>query len=353
MSPRLYLGTYAQGGGAGLHALHRSPDSGWSVGDADSVAQNASFGAYSARHDLYYFVDEQTAGGLCALRETGHGWEQVARVPTHGAAPCYVALNGDHSALAVANYGSGSIALFRLDGAGLPIEPPVVRRNTGSGPVEDRQDGPHAHCVCFSPDQRWLYHVDLGTDQVLAYAFDPVAGTIGERSIAYQAPPGSGPRHLVFHPILPFALLVSELASTLTVFQTDNGSLVERQTVTTLPADFSGESLGGHVSLDNAGDRVYVTNRGHDSVAVFAWDTAGALELLQHVPSGGASPRAFVLLEAERQLVLANEASGNITAFEIRENGTLAPLDTGLAVAGAVFLLVGHHSEPEAFGTRS
>jgi 6-phosphogluconolactonase len=353
VSSRLYLGTYADNGGAGLHALHRCPNSGWSVGDADPVVQNASFGTYSARHDLYYFVDEQAEGGLGAFRETGDGREQVARVPTHGAEPCYVALSGDHGALAVANYGSGSIALFRLDGDGLPIEPPMVRQNAGSGLVEDRQDGPHAHCVCFSPDQRWLYHVDLGTDQVLAYAFDPAAGTIGERSIAYQAPPGSGPRHLVFHPVLPFALLVSELASTLTVLQEDNGSLIERQTVATLPADFSGESLGGHVSLDNAGDRVYVTNRGHDSVAVFGWDTAGTLELLQHVPSGGASPRAFVLLEAERQLVLANEESGNVTAFHIHENGTLNPLDVDLKVAGAVFLLVGHNGEPRPFGTES
>lgn len=170
MTLRLHVGTYARNGGAGLYPLSRSPAGEWSLGAPYGQAQNASFGTYSARHDIYYFVDEQAKGALGAYRETADGWSQVARIPTLGDEPCYVALNADQSCLAAANYGSGSIALYRLDAAtGLPLEPPEVRVNSGSGPNSDRQDGPHAHCVCFSRDQRWLYVADLGTDEVLAY----------------------------------------------------------------------------------------------------------------------------------------------------------------------------------------
>jgi 6-phosphogluconolactonase len=342
VSPRLHVGTYARNGGAGLHPLRYSSKDGWSVGDPCAEVQNASFGTYSARHKLHYFVDEQAEGALGAFRENSDGWQQLARVPTHGAEPCYVSLNADESCLAVANYGSGSIALFQLDDrTGLPLDPPTIRQHAGSGPVQDRQDGPHAHCACFSRDQRWLYHADLGTDQIIAYPADRAARSIGEHRIAYSAPAGSGPRHLAFHPILPFALLASELASTLTVLQIANGSLAAWQKASTLPRNFAGESLAGHLSLNSAGDRVYVTNRGHDSIAVFAWDEGGSLELLQHMPSGGASPRSFVLLEAKRQLVLANEEEGNIVAFPVQADGTLSPHDGDITVPGAVFLIVG------------
>jgi 6-phosphogluconolactonase len=341
MTVRLLVGTYARNGGKGLQALHPAPDDGWIAGEAFAPAQNASFGTYSARHGLYYFVDEQAEGAVGAFREGSTGWEQVARVRTQGADPCYVALNRDESLLAVANYGSGSIALFRLDDrTGVPIEPPAVLQNAGGGPVADRQEGPHGHCACFSPDQRWLFHVDLGTDEVLAHAVDTGSGSLGERSVAYRGPAGSGPRHLVFHPALPLALLVSELASTLTVLRLEGSRLVEQQTLSTLPQGFAGESLAGHLSIDRAGERVYVTNRGHDSIAVFAWDEAGRLELLQHVPSGGASPRSFVVLETERQLLVANEEGENITAFRLRSDGTLSPHHAEIALPGTAFLFV-------------
>ena len=111
-------------------------------------------------------------------------------------------------------------------------------------------------------------------------------------------------------------------------------------TVSTLPPDFHGGSLGGHLSLNVAGDRVYVTNRGHDSIAIFRWEGGEALDLLQHVPSGGASPRSFVLLEAEHQMLVAHEQSGDVTAFDILPDGMLAGRGGGLKIQGAVFLLV-------------
>lgn len=337
---RVRVGTYADGGGAGLCTLRHDEVNGWAVGEADPAIRNASFATYSARHRLYYIVDEQADGAVGVYRKTAAGLERVARVATLGAEPCYIALNHQEDMLAAANYGSGSIALFRLDPDGVPFAPPVVRANSGAGPVADRQAEPHAHCVCFGPDDRWLYHVDLGTDQIIAYPVDRATRQLGAPAIAFAAPPGSGPRHLVFHPTLPLALLASELASTLSVLQVDGGTLVVRDTVSTVPDEGARASLCGHLTFDAAGARAYVTNRGQDSVAVFACDAAGGLTLLQHVPSGGRSPRAFVLLEAERQMLLANEEDGSIAAFALDADGRLSPTGAPIALAGAAFPFV-------------
>jgi 6-phosphogluconolactonase len=340
--PKLHVGTYASNGGAGLVPLYRDAGGGWSSGQPCREASNASFGAYSRRHGLYYFIDE-ACGALNVLRSGELGWDHLARLSTEGTQPCYVALDADEGCVAIANYGSGSICLYRLDPqTGLPLAPAVVRQHHGSGPVAERQGEAHAHCACFCPDRRRLYHVDLGADVVLQYAFDPQSLTLRDGAV-YAAPAGSGPRHLAFHLYRPRALLLSELASTLTIFDVSEDGLTPRETVSTLPSGFSGKSLGGHLALNAVGDRVYVTNRGHDSIAVFAWDAAGNLALLQHVPSGGASPRAFALMEACQCLAVANEESGTLTFFEIAPDGKLSRSAAPLPLPGAVFVAPAGH----------
>ena len=338
MNAALYVGTDAGKGGAGLHALYRIGTSGWQVGEAWTGVHNTSFAAWSDRHRLLYLVDEHPDGAVNIVRATSDGWQKVGRVATSGAAPCYVALNRAQDRLAVANYGDGSVALFLLDDrTGLPRTGPVVHRRSGSGPVAGRQDGAHAHCVCFSHNDRWLYHADLGADVVLSYLVNAAAG---EPHIAFAASAGSGPRHLVLHPTRKLAALVSELANTLTILAVDGAILRPLHVLSTLPTEFSGESIAGHVALNAAGDRLYVTNRGHDSVAVFAWAPDAVPMLLQHAPSGGAGPRAFVLLEAACRFVLANEDGHNVVMFDIRADGTLSPPDVDLSVRGAVFPFV-------------
>ena len=319
----LHVGTYSEAGA--LYPLRLSPP--WSLGGPYHGAPNPSFGACSRRHGLHYLVDERPDGLLRAFRRKATGWEPLARVPTGGSDPCYVALDAEERWLAVANYGSGSIALLGLDPrTGLPGDPAAVLANRGGGPVADRQEGPHTHCAIFSPDGKWLYGVDLGTDEVLAFPFDPDRGSLGERSLAFRMPPGSGPRHLVFHPHRPIAFLVTELTSSLAAFDVAGGTLSLRQRISAVPPNFAGESLGGHLAVNAAGDRVYVSNRGHDSIAVFAFDEAGGLSPLQYVPSGGASPRFFLLLECQHLFVVANEEGNSAAVFEIAPDGRLQPL---------------------------
>lgn len=320
---RLHIGTYAEAGGGGLYPLCQTSN-GWSLGQPYAGAPNASFGAYSKRFDLHYLVDERDDGQIRILRHDAAGWQALARVSCHGALPCYVALDPDEGWLAVANYGSGNLTLFRLDVCGgLVGDPAALRQNAGHGPVADRQAGPHAHCALFSPDGKWLYQTDLGTDEVLAFAFDPDRGRLDDGRLAFKAPAGSGPRHLVFHPRQPLAMLVSELASTLTLFDVGEGKLSERQSISTLPAGSGEDSLGGHLAISAAGDRIYVTNRGHDSIATFALDKSGRLSALGHMPTGGASPRFLLLMEAQQLMFVANEEGHNVTIFDIAANGTL------------------------------
>lgn len=332
---RLHVGSYSEAGGRGVYPLTLAPGGSWALGEPFVELTNASFGAYSTRFDLHYIVDEADDGAVYTTRRGPAGWEVFARAPTLGSKPCHVALDDKQASLAVANYASGDVAVYSVDShTGVLQSPPRLLRNAGHGPDSERQEGPHAHCAAFSSDSRWLYWADLGTDEV--FRADLKGGDI---ETAWSAPPGSGPRQLLLHPRLPLALLLCELASTLTLFDVVDGTLAARQTLSTLPGGFAGESLGGHLALNAAGDRVYATNRGHDSIAVFTLDAAGTLVLLDHVPCGGASPRFFLLLEEQRLLVLANEEAGNITTFEITTAGRLSPQGVVAEVPGAAFLL--------------
>ena len=331
---RLHVGTYAQLHGRGLYPLREQAD-GWAVGDPFGDAANASFGEFSARFGLHYLVDEASHHvGIFRCRDGA--WETIARIETNGAEPCHLALDEDESRLAIANYGSGSLTLFQLDPTnGLPIGPERMHRNGGSGPNEKRQDGPHAHWVGFRDG--WLYQADLGTDQVLAFRVDGER-MLDEPEVAFAAPPGSGPRFIAFHPMRPIAYLVSELASSLIVLDVDEPRLTARQALSTLPNGFSGESLGGHIILNRGADCLYVTNRGHDSIAVFALAEDGSPSLLQHVPSRGKSPRFLLLLEEEKRLFVANEEGGSVAVFSVGNDGKLTQDSPPIPIPGAVFL---------------
>lgn len=339
-----WIGTYAGGGGAGLYPL---PGNGDRLGidaacdAAYGAAANASFGAYSSRFDLHYLVDERDDGMLGLYRHAGSGWTCLGQVTTGGSAPCHVALDAMQSCVAVANYASGSVALYRLDASGMPVAPPIVHANSGNGPNPDRQQSPHAHWVGFGPDNRTMYATDLGTDEVRAFAFDAEQGTLDAPRTAFAAPPGSGPRHMLFHPRHPHtAYLACELTSALVVLDLVGTDLRERATLSTLPPGWQGENILAHIGGNAAGDRLYVSNRGHESIAVFALDPHGDATLIQHVASGGLSPRFFLILEAECRMIVVHERDHRVTVLNILPDGTLAPTGLAVTVPGAAFALL-------------
>lgn len=335
----LAAGTY--GDGRGLCDLRRALDGVWHVGRTYPAAPNASFSAFSARHRLHYIVEENAVGRVGVHRHDDNGWEKITVVPAGGAAPCHVALDPSETLLAVANYAGGSIALLRLDPkTGLPFGDPQVHANRGSGPDVERQGAPHAHWVGFSPDGHWLYQTDLGTDQVLAFAIAG-DGTLGMPRIAYTAPSGAGPRHLLLHPRRGNrAYLANELANTLTTLDRhEDATFAAKATLSTLPTGWHGESILAHLAINAAGTRLYVSNRGHDSIAVFALDADGVPTLLEHVASGGASPRFFLLLETAGVMVVAHERAQTVTALAIAADGRLTPTDVVLQIPGVGYVL--------------
>jgi 6-phosphogluconolactonase (cycloisomerase 2 family) len=334
----LLVGTYAKHGGPGVRQLRLRADGTLAVEPEVLAPLNASHGTWSSRHGLHYLVDEQTDGALGAYVWREGRLECLARLPTMGAEPCFVALSPEQDALAVANYASGSCAVFPLHPAtGLPLGPPQVRQNLGAGADPERQGGPHAHCAVFSPCGCWLFQTDLGTDQVLAFAREPDTGELGPPVLAYRARPGSGPRHLRISPDGSLAVLVSELDATLTVLAVKGSMLSAIHTTTTLPGRSAG-NLGGHLEMSRDWTRVYVSNRGDDSVVTFSLGPDGQLDLEQRVSSGGSSPRQFLVVDDGATIMVAHEKDGAVRVLRADPAGQLALIEAGATIPGAAFI---------------
>lgn len=335
-SVELIAGTYAREGGPGLVPLTAGP-SGWVAGRPFDTIRNASFGVRASASGIRYLLDEQEKGRLGVY---DRGLRRLGDFSTLGSDPCHAALSPDGRLLAVANYSSGSVAVWRIDrDTGRPMGEAQLVVHTGSGPNRARQAGAHAHWVGFTMGSKLLHAVDLGADAIFAHMLDPRSGAIVSSSLAYRAPAGSGPRHLARHPRLRIAYLVSELANTVTILAIHpNGTFAAKGIVSTLPAAFAGPSTAAHIALNSRGTRLYVSNRGHDSIAVFAIGADGGLTLLQHVGSGGRGPRLFLLVEERGEMLVANQRSGNVARLPLDHDGRLGAADHGTSIPGVVFL---------------
>lgn len=271
------------------------------------------FGAVSA------FARDPESGDLTFLN----------RQPSHGQAPCYVAVVPSGRSVLVANYSSGSVALLPIGPDGRVAPATYVDQHEGRSVNPQRQRGPHAHAIPVDPSGRFALCPDLGIDQVLVYRLD----TADETLVPHDPPgahlaPGTGPRHLAFHPTRPFVYVIGELASTITActWDAEAGILTPFQTISTLPDDFSGETTCADIHVAPSGRFVYGSNRGHDSIAAFAIDEAtGRLTALGHTPSGGKTPRNFAIDPSGHFLFAANQESDNIVTFRLDpETGQLA-----------------------------
>jgi 6-phosphogluconolactonase len=236
--------------------------------------------------------------------------------PSKGTSPCFLRLDRSGRHALVANYGSGSIAVLPIGADGRLGDASSVVQHAGSSVHPQRQQGPHAHCLVLDPGNRFAFACDLGLDQVLSYRFDAEKGTLTPNDPAFVAvKPGAGPRAMAFRPDGRFAYLGNEMQSTLTVFRYDEqtGRLTEIQTVSTLPDGFSANNSIAEVAVHPSGNYLYVSNRGHDSVAAFAIDRdKGTLTFVAHQSTGGRTPRHFGLDPSGRSLIAANQQSDTL-----------------------------------------
>jgi 6-phosphogluconolactonase len=247
---------------------------------------------------------------------------------THGTAPCYTSIEPQGRYCLVANYETGNLCVLPVRKDGRLGEATDIVQFSGSGPNPERQEGPHAHMVLPSPDGGFILAVDLGTDRLMSFRLDIERGTLSPGALPWtQLPPGTGPRHLVFHPHHPLAYVISELRSTVTVcrYLEQQGTFEALQTISTLPDDFSGQNLGGEIMIAPSGRFVYASNRGHDSLAIYAADQeTGQLSLVGHESTQGGGPRAFIIDPSGALLLVANQDTDTVVTFWINQDtGTL------------------------------
>lgn len=336
----LSIGTYGTDADTGLYPIgsYISSDD-FHVWPPKPGVFNASWGVWGGPKRLNYVVNEQAAG-LIGVYD--NAWNKVGEVSSQGDSPCHLSISGNW--LACANYNTGNFVFFPLDpNTGLPGTP-VIRQNKGKSKDPDRQAGPHAHFVCFAPGNSNIFACDLGTDEILNFTFDGFGGKIGQKTTALRLPRGSGPRHMVFHRDGLHCYIVSELSNTITVCEQSNMTTLEaKQTISTLPKDFTGHSQAAEIAINARGNRLYVSNRGHNSIAVFAIGDDGKLTPLQTISCGGDWPRMLVLLEDQYlagvpRLLVANQNSNNVVPFRVQPDGTLVQQGKILDVPKPVFI---------------
>ncbi len=347
----MYIGTYTQEGSKskGIYAYRFNADSGelTSLGLAAETT-NPSFLAVHPNHRFLYAVNEvssekgEKSGAVSSFsidRATGK-LTFLNEVVSKGADPCYITLDKAGKYVLIANYTGGSVAVFPVADDGRLGEASAFVQHTGHGTNPERQEGPHAHSIDLSPDNRFAIVDDLGLDETLSYKFDSSKGLLTAVPNIAKAAPGAGPRHFAFHPNGKFAYVVNEMSSTVSVFGYDaaGGVLRSLQTVSTLPRDFTGENTDAEIEVHASGKFLYASNRGHDSIAVFAIDPKiGTLTLVEDVPDPGKVPRNFEIDPRGAMLFVANQKSDNIVVFRIdQKTGRLTPTGKVLEVGQPV-----------------
>jgi len=337
------------GYGAGVHCLRYDADGALAPVSSVDIA-DPSYVVYDDRHGvLTAVVEQEPAGRVASARFTvaSGGGDVRDQTASGGSAPCHLALHPDGTTMFVANFMSGTVAVFPVDAEGRVTgeEPAQVIQHTGSGPRTDRQEAPHAHQTVVSPSGRWVLAVDLGTDSVYVYAYDSDSGRLSAHSHV-KLPGGSGPRHLTFHSSGRYFYLLNEISWTIAVCSWDEATGVGEAGPEISSRADADQAKSDHAWCAairlSADDRfLYTSNRVDDTIAVFSITDDGAtLRPVEVVPAGGAWPRDIVLSPDGTLLFSANQFSDSITVFRVDgESGRLTPIGTPYSVTTPSSLL--------------
>lgn len=346
----LYVGTYSVRGSEGIYALDFDANTG-ALSEQRHIAdlRNPSFLALHPRKAWLYAVSEAEGQGAVAAialpRDSGPG-VILNQESTLGVGPCHVAVDPTGHWAASANYVSGSVCLHAIQADGTLAPAADLVQHTGSGPNTRRQEGPHAHSVTFDPSGTFIVAADLGIDMMLVYLLDRDLGKlVPQDPTGLHVQPGAGPRHFAFHPSGEFAYIINELDNTVIACAWDAvaGKLSAMQTLPTLPPDFAGTSYCADIHVHPNGRFLYGTNRGHDTLAVFATDPqTGLMEAVGHVSTGGRNPRNFTITADGKWLLAANQDTDNIVVYRVSEDGAaLEPVGGHIGIPAPVCLVFG------------
>jgi 6-phosphogluconolactonase len=341
----VYVGTYTdRGKSKGIYRFEFDLASGTLVSRALAAeTKNPSFLAIDPDNRFLYAVSEvgdfdgKKTGAVSAFAidpKTGD-LSVLNQQSSGGAAPCHLVVDRAGKHVLVANYGGGNASAVSIESGGRLGKATAFVQHQGSGTNPKRQEGPHAHSINLDAANRFAVVADLGLDKVFVYRYDSAKGTLTPNDPpAVAVAGGAGPRHFAFHPNGRNAYVINELNSTVTAlrYDTERGSFEPLQSVSTLPKDFKGSSTTAHVQVHPSGKFLYGSNRGHNSIAVFAIDPkTGSLTSLGHQTDRIKTPRNFTIDPTGTYLLVANQSSDSIVVFRIdADTGALKP--TGPAV---------------------
>ena len=330
------LVAYASGYGPNIELLAVDP----ATGALSRKASVPSFGpaptflAITRAVTNLYALDESSPGrvGAYAIEPSSGALTFINDVPSGGNGPAHVALDRAERYVLVANYGDGSVSTI-----------PILEGGRLGLPVQTLGVGAQAHMILADPSNRFAFVPCKGADYVAQFVFDGATGKLTPNAVPrVSTAAGAGPRHLAFHPNGRFAYLVNELDNTITAYAFDatSGTLSPIETTSTLPSGFTAKDTAAEVWVHPSGAWVLASNRGDDSIAVFAVDpSTGRMSLKGHTKTGGATPRDFALDPTGTFVYVANQGSSNVVPFRFdATQGTLAPATAPFTVQSASFV---------------
>ena len=335
--PLVFITSFVAGDEGAVYAYHFDSEKGvLKPLHQNKGISNAFFLAISPDNKTLYSIDtpnfgdkeHDDAAAFMIERNTGN-LKRLNKQSTRGTTSCYLDVDPSGKALVVANYSSGSVAVLPIQKDGSIGVAASFVQHSGSSIDPKRQKGPNAHSIEVSPDGRFAVAADLGIDKVLIYKLDAANAKLSpnEAQPFVKIAPGSGPRHLTFHPNGKRLYVINELLNTVTFFDyaTESGKLTEQQKISTLPDDFSGESYCADLKITPDGKFLYGTNRGHHSIAVYRIEDNGRLQLIEIKPSLGDGPQNLLITPDGKWLLCANMPGNNVAVFRIdRESGKLS-----------------------------
>lgn len=344
----VYVGTYTNKSSKGIYLFELDMTSG-ALKPRGLVAEvsSPSFLAIHPNRRYMYSVNEggsfqgKPTGSVSAFSidpKTGH-LKMLNQESSRGSGPCHLVVDNLGKNVLLANYSSGSVASLPIQADGTVGEATGFGQHKGSSVNAQRQEGPHAHSIQLSPDNRFAFSPDLGLDKVMIYQFDAKKGTLTPNDPpAGVVAPGAGPRHFAFHPTGRYAYVINELNSSITAFNYDSerGALTELQTISTLPPEgFQGDNWPSEILVHPSGKFLYGSNRGFHSIAIYEIDTdTGKLRFVGCQPTVGEWPRNFNIDPSGTFLLSANEHSDSIVVFRIDpQTGKLTQVGQPVAVA--------------------
>jgi len=350
----IYIGTYTEklpfvdGKAKGIYVYSLDMDSGALTYLSNTTGpRNPAYLAVDPQKQFLY-ADQETGANdtptVHAFAIEGQTLHPINHQPAHGGFPCHIVVDQTGQCVLSANYETGSVAVYPIQKDGTLGETSAIVQHEGNSINTERQEGPHAHAVVLSADNRLLFVPDLGTDKIMIYRFDPNKGTLTPNDPPFvKTHLGAGPRHFAFHPNNQYAFSLSELDATIIVYAYRDGMLNPLQTISTLPENTDAEPSCAEIGVTHDGRFVYASNRGHNSIARFSFEN-GTLTALGHTDTQGKTPRDFAIDPTGTFLIVGNQDTDTVVTFRInKKTGDLEPTGHIADVPNPVCILPVQH----------